>query len=510
MIARAESVALVGMEGHHVDVEVALAQGLPAFTIVGLPDPSIQEARERVRAAIESSGEQWPMRRVTVNLSPAHLRKAGSSFDLAMALGVLSAGGRVPEERLRAVCVLGELSLDGRVRPIRGVLPAAVAAARAGAGAVMVPAQNAREASIAREVAVLPVEHLAQAVRFFRGETDLPRPLPARPSTQMRDDLDLTDVRGNLCAKRAVEIAAAGGHNLLMVGPPGGGKTMLARRLPGVLPPMTDEEAFEVTRIHSVAGLLGDDGGLVTFRPFRAPHHSGSTVGLIGGGSGMPHPGEVSLAHRGVLFLDEYGEFRREVLQAMRQPLEDGGVTIVRSRWSVTYPARFQLIAASNPCPCGHLGDLVRPCVCVPGRLAMYRERFTGPVVDRIDLQVHVARLRKNELFSQPDGESSAVVRARVALARERQRARCNAAGVASNAELPPRDLDTVCRAIPTARASLERAVEKMGLTARGAHRVLRVARTIADLAGDEDVSVPAVEEALAYRVLEVKDGDRR
>src|SRR5438874_1622217 len=375
------------MDGHAVDVEVAVAQGLPAFTIVGLPDPSIQEARERVRAAIQSSSETWPLKRVTVNLSPAHLRKAGSSFDLAMALGVLAAEGRIAPERLRHICVLGELSLDGGVRQIRGVLPAAIAAAGAGARAVMVPAANAGEASLVGGMDVLPVRHLGQAVRFLRGECDVePWRGPALAVDPNGTGVDLSDVRGNANAKLGLEIAAAGGHNLLMIGSPGGGKTMLARRLPDILPPMTEQESFEVTRVSSVAGLLPEGGSLVSHRPFRAPHHSASTTGLIGGGSGVPHPGEVTLAHRGVLFLDEFAEFRRETLQALRQPLEDGVIRIVRARWAVTYPARFQLIAAANPCPCGYDGDEVKGCSCLPGPKDGYVGRLRGPVIDRIDL----------------------------------------------------------------------------------------------------------------------------
>ncbi|MGZ4143488.1 MAG: YifB family Mg chelatase-like AAA ATPase [Actinomycetota bacterium] len=504
MIATTESIAVVGLDGHHVDVEVALAQGLPMFTIVGLPDPSIQEARERVRAAIQSSGETWPLKRVTVNLSPAHLRKAGSSFDLAMAIGILAADGRIAQEHLREVCVLGELSLDGTVRQVRGVLPSAIAAAHAGARAVMVPAPNGAEAALVRGMEVLPVRHLTEAVRVLRGECDAE---PVRNAPEPRGDggerPDLSDVRGNAPAKRALEIAAAGGHNLLMVGAPGGGKTMLARRMPDILPPMSEEESFEVTRVYSVAGLLPEGASLVTRRPFRAPHHSASMTGLIGGGSGMPRPGEATLAHRGVLFLDEFAEFRRETLQALRQPLEDGFVSIVRARWSVGYPARFQLIAASNPCPCGFEGDELKACSCRPGPKANYASRLRGPLIDRIDLQCTVARVKRAELFRLPVGESSASVAARVASARALQRARFGPAGPRANAEIPPRDIDKTCRLRPDARAHVEDGVERLTLTARGAHRVIRVARTIADLQGLDEVTFDHVEDALQFRVLD-------
>ena len=504
MIAKTESVAVVGMDGHPVDVEVAVAQGLPVFTIVGLPDPSIQEARERVRAAIQSCNEAWPLKRVTVNLSPAHLRKAGSSFDLAMALGILIAEKRVEQDRLRKVCVLGELSLDGGVRRINAVLPAAIAAAEAGARAVMVPTGNAPEAGLVRGLEVFAVSHLAQAIGFLRGQRDLDDVSAMTKPSENGTGLDLSDVRGNEIAKRALVIAAAGGHNLLMVGAPGGGKTMLARRLPDILPPMTEQESFEVTRVASVAGLLPDGGSLITRRPFRAPHHSASMTGLIGGGSGVPHPGEISLAHRGVLFLDEFAEFRRETLQALRQPLEDGIIRIVRARFSVTYPARFQLIAAANPCPCGFDGDEQKGCSCQPGPKDSYKSRLRGPVIDRIDLQCTVARIKRNELFEQPAGDPSATVAAKVAAARDRQRERFGRHGPRSNADVPPRDIDMMCRLQRDARKRVELAIERQGLSARGAHRVIRVARTIADLASEEEVRENDITDALSFRVLDI------
>ncbi|MCA1833855.1 MAG: YifB family Mg chelatase-like AAA ATPase [Actinomycetota bacterium] len=501
-LARAESVAVIGLEGHPVDVEVSLAQGLPAFNIVGLPDVSVQEARERVRAAIVHSKEDWPQKRITVNLSPAHLRKAGSGFDLAIAVGIVAAGGRSSEEKLKPTCFVGELSLDGTVRRVRGVLAAAMAARRNRKSMLIVPRANAQEAALVEGIAVLPVDHLTDAIKFIRNETIIE---PWTKRAEARDappcDLDLTDVRGQGPAAKALEIAAAGGHNLLMMGTPGGGKTMLARRLPTILPPLSNDEALEVTRIYSVAGLLDEGEGLVRTRPFRAPHHSVSTTGLVGGGSGLPQPGEVSLAHRGALFLDEATEFRRDALEALRGPIEDGAVTIVRSKFSVTYPARFQLIAAANPCPCGHAGDEVRPCICLPGRIANYKGRLSGPLMDRIDLQVDVPRLRRGEIFRSPEGESSAIVRERVLQVRNIQRMRLKRFGLSCNAEITAGLLAQTCGRTASASRTLEKMIEKYRLSGRGAHRLLRVSRTIADLHGDEVIDEEHVSLAAGYRV---------
>jgi magnesium chelatase family protein len=501
MLASLRTAAVFGVEACTVWVEVDVSFGLPMFTMVGLPDASVRESRDRVRSAIRNSGFDFPSHRVTVNLAPADVRKAGSSFDLPIALGILAAQGVVERRSIADLVILGELSLDGGIQPARGVLPVAAAARRDGAAAVLLPRSNAGEAGIVSGLEVLAVSSLAEAVRALNDpRTVSPAPLPS-PCPVPPARADLADVRGQLLARRALEIACAGGHNLLLVGPPGSGKTLLARRVPGILPPMTFDEALEVTAIHSVAGLLPPGAALVSERPFRAPHHTISNVALIGGGP-QPRPGEVSLAHQGVLFLDEMLEFSRHVLEVLRQPLEEGAVTIARAARTAIFPARFVLVGAMNPCPCGFAGETSRECRCTPQQIARYRARLSGPLRDRLDLTVEVPALGPDALAETAGGESSAQVRGRVVPARERQRARYENDGIRTNAELMPRLLATCCRLDGDGLRLLGGAVRRMALSARGYDRVRKVARTIADLSGSESVAGNHVAEALQFRMV--------